>query len=105
MITFEQWYSDLIEDDDFLVLDKTSLCVGFNAGLDAAKPRWIPVTERLPDDWEEKIVRYGKYEFFYASYQLSDGGTNGRKKGNWYTLTDDSPMKVTHWMPVPDILE
>ena len=56
--------------------------------------RWIPVTERLPDDdipsarylcYANGYVRILKYWRMYKSFEY--GG---------------KPIKVTHWMPLPE---
>jgi hypothetical protein len=44
---FEEFYSCLIQDEDFLYLDKTSVFVGFNAGMDAMQAKL--------DDFQEQI--------------------------------------------------
>ena len=66
--------------------------------IDHAKPmtiqRWIPVTERLPEDdipsarylcYANGYVRILKYWRMYKSFEY--GG---------------KPIKVTHWMPLPE---
>lgn len=51
---------------------------------------WIPVTERLPDWRDGKVLVFTKYGF-----SLCERTVNGRWKGqhaNW----------ITHWMPLPE---
>ncbi len=52
--------------------------------------RWIPVTERLPDN--ERVICF---------YKTPDGGCvdlgfYGKKRGGW------TIKGATHWMPLPD---
>ena len=49
--------------------------------------KWIPVTERLPDRWQNvlSVSKYGKH---CVDYVFTDG--------SWW-----SDREVTHWMPLP----
>ena len=52
--------------------------------------KWIPVTERLPDWRDGKVLVFTSYGF-----SICERTVNGRWKGqhaNW----------VTHWMPLPE---
>jgi len=60
----------------------------------ASKPRWVPVTERLPEKFENVIVanKRGKH------FDIDKGWWNGSffdrcAKGGYHN--------VTHWMPLP----
>jgi len=54
----------------------------------ANKPRWIPVTERLPE----------KHEFVLVKSKLVKMKTDFiSNDGHWYTTP-----AVTHWMPLPE---
>ncbi len=51
---------------------------------------WIPVSERLPDWRDEKVLVFTKYGF-----SICERTVNGRWKGqhaNW----------ISHWMPLPE---
>jgi hypothetical protein len=48
--------------------------LGYDAGRDENRPRWIPVTERLPE----------------------------KKKAHYLCLLDDDSMAVVYWSKVPD---
>ena len=58
--------------------------------------RWIPVTDRLPDDYSD-VLAYKKDEYesriFPAHYD----------HGIWYDcILHANISTVTHWMPVPE---
>lgn len=59
---------------------------------------WIPVTERLPDPWEEVLV-YSRYDFCETAMYL---GIPGKWRVTWnhQMLEVDS---ITHWMPLPEL--
>ncbi len=74
----------------------------------ARKPKWIPVTERLPEDdlpkdSKKKIIKV------LVTYKTSNGvpvvRTNTRQKGRrnksagWDWAVSDP---ITHWMPLPE---
>ena len=64
----------------------------YNLGLSDAAPRWIAVTERLPEDMFTRIV-YCTFRTvaFYDS-------------GSWWRNSHAGPERldgVTHWMPLP----
>lgn len=55
-----------------------------------SEQKWIPVTERLPDWRDGKVLVSTKYGF-----SICERTVNGRWKGqhaNW----------ITHWMPLPE---
>ena len=52
-------------------------------------PRWIPVTERLPEEYKAVFVCY-KSGTVYINYI--------RQGGKWNCIGDD----ITHWMPLPE---
>lgn len=52
---------------------------------------WIPVTERMPEEWVPVIVR-SKYGFTAMEMYIG-------VPGKWKYLESDS---VTHWMPLPE---
>ena len=55
------------------------------------KPRWIPVTERLP---EKNGV--------YLVYVYREVTEMNYWHGKWHMLRDDYTKAVTHWMPLPE---
>ncbi len=60
--------------------------------LESQLPRWIPVKERLPENWVGVIV-YGK-----EIGVLNNGWTVDGKWFDQTTILDD----ITHWMPLPE---
>ena len=85
--------------------------------LPSAEPRWIPVTERLPEEDKEVLITYkGKGDELYKPYSNIDITTygqmyfGGNKVGNhkhWrspFQYFNDN-YEVTAWMPLPEPYE
>lgn len=81
------------------------------------KERWIPVTERLPREHEPVLISY-IYESKRKKSPMEVKGRDGLrctsvvmaeiKYGQWHhsdvlseLVEGDSPIRVTHWMPLP----
>lgn len=89
-----------------------------NMGMAAIKreQRWIPVTERLPEEYGEYMITWttshsmvnGKYGLLgIAEYELTGeyDAENNRFKGEWLLeeyVENYSNVKVTAWMPLPE---
>ena len=56
--------------------------------------RWIPVTERLPDDGETVLT----YKNGRVEVQMYEKMRNGWINGNWFW----SMATVTYWTPIPE---
>lgn len=78
--------------------------------LDApAADRWIPVSERLPEDDLPKDSKVKQIKVFVA-YKTNGRWvtrTQIRKKGYWYGAPDEwdwikESDPITHWMPLPE---
>lgn len=77
--------------------EHTSPELAYKKGYEAGKPKWIPVTERLPDEFEQFLcsvirpIRGGKYvreyRVLWCDYDHS-----------W----NCDELIVTHWMPLPE---
>lgn len=101
--------ADVIEEEDMnfrhLERDYKDLC--------RYLPKWIPVTERLPDTMKDKSA----YSGWSAEIAPSDDvlcylGSEKRQTVAWYshtykewTTVDENTVyrygEVTHWMPLP----
>lgn len=65
-----------------------------------SKPKWIPVTERLPDNIDEEVLvsteDYGKSGLGFVTVAVYDGN-------DWLECWERKTYltAVTHWMPLP----
>ena len=93
---------DLIDDlqeiideecDNYLNTRRTTLCMARDFLKEYfAEPKWIPVTERLPER-DVKVLTFGVYGF---SVNYRD-----RFSGKWRGVNGRSQW-ITHWMPLPE---
>ena len=70
---------------------------GYKQGYEDGKPKWIPVTERLPEEGERVLFTDGAW--------VGEGYINKRGKWQRYlnqSYTDVMALDVTHWMPLPE---
>lgn len=67
---------------------------GYQAGVEAAQPKWISVKERLPDDKETVLT----YKNGIVEVQVYEKERNGWIQGNWFW----SMATVSHWMPISE---
>ena len=68
---------------------------GYEKGYEAGKPKWIPVSERLPNLYETVIVCDVREQYVGAWMYYGNG--------DW--LHDDKLFgaeEITHWMPLPE---
>lgn len=62
-------------------------------------PRWIPVTERLPETHGHYFIWVARGKGKLIGYD--DIGYFGRGKFSWEHISQEWPEEVTHWMPLP----
>jgi hypothetical protein len=94
--------------------ERDSLIVAVRKAFDALeKQRWIPVAERLPEEYGEYLVTYksdGEQIFMdIVEYETSfeyDHEKN-RFKGNWLFADDCRSVnpEVLTWMPLPELYQ
>lgn len=72
---------------------------GYQAGVEAAQPKWISVDERLPDKSGEVLICVHGY-VTVAWYSVNRFETGG---GMVFFVDDHfaDGNEVTHWMPLP----
>ena len=65
--------------------------LGYDAGREESKPRWIPVTERLPEDGQWVLVwESGKFAYVDKMHN-----------GKWM-IADRNYAIIYYWMPLPE---
>lgn len=64
-------------------------------------PKWIPVTERLPEYGEKCLVFFKLHS--HNDYYIGVSYCYVQKEGFWSDCGRD--YKVTHWMPLPQLPE
>ena len=75
--------------------------LGYDAGREESKPRWIPVTERLPEEHVFVLIRQDDDRIMIAE----------RVDGDWWyryfaydvnRWDENEQGAITHWMPLPE---
>ena len=89
---------------------KTAFEDGYRAGVEAARPKWISVEERLPNVGEKVMVcgvkngmQVGTFRGIPRSMQVGafSGISRPGKNRKWW-WKKDTILEVTHWMPLPE---
>lgn len=81
---------------------------GYAKGCEDSKPKWIPVSERLPEDDLPKDSKRKSIKVL-VTYKTSNGvpvvRTQVREKEPWFNSKGWDWTKaepITHWMPLPE---
>ena len=67
----------------------------YEKGYEDGKPKWIPVTERLPEQ-NTRVIGFMAWKGITAIEYQNE---------NWYSIDHLQPLPneaVTHWMPLPE---
>ena len=80
---------------------ETGVMNGLKAGVEATQPKWISVEDELPKRWREndKEQTLINYQIYSPEYGV-DVGNYLKPAGVWTIM--GLPVKVTHWMPLPE---
>lgn len=73
----------------------SDLVFAWNASAEAHKPRWIPVSERLPDK-ENMICAVISENFECPMIRIW-------MKENWFNVP--ARLNITHWLELPEMPE
>lgn len=104
----------LVEMSPEFPIEELRLQVVYLAGMIAAEQKWVPVTERLPEEDKEVLITYkGKGDELDKPYSDIDITTygqmyfGGNKVGNYKHWRSpfqyfNGNYEVTAWMPLPE---
>ena len=70
---------------------------GYQAGLEAAAPKWISVEERLPEKMYSACLVYSDGYIQVACWSHDKMGWDV-----WFYVDGEYDPDVTHWMPLPE---
>lgn len=74
----------------------------YKNGYEAGKPKWIAVSERLPDKDGEYLVRFADKSITNVEYESKFGSFGYWLAIMWGEDADWYPyVGITHWMPLP----
>lgn len=95
-----------IKDMQFCLREKSRECGELRREIQELKNKkndgWIPVEERLPEEWEKVIVwyeyfRYGDYNRMYETY-----GIGWQYGGHWAGDVSGTKARCIAWHPLPE---
>ena len=94
---FNYELSDYIGNNKFIVIDNHTELADHLIANGVTVQRWIPVTERLPEDGEIVLV-CGSRSGVYTAVHNKPGCYRG-----WHKLNSKNHYcNPTHWMPLPE---
>ena len=90
--------ADAIEELSLKYIEERNAAVELTGEL-ASKPRWIPVTERLPLYGQDVLAvrTYGDGEKCQEVLMAHIAVSNEETGEKWWNATN-----ITHWMPLPE---
>lgn len=74
---------------------------GYDKGYEDGRPKWIPVTERLPESYKLVLAVCKSGKIFVGEYVDLGWRTLWRIK-TARDSTKEITRIVTHWMPLPE---
>ena len=100
-------------DEEFLAVDDSIVgeipfCADHLIANGVTVQKWIPVTERLPDNDYRKHWKERHYYLVRLQHGQMRTARYGYKKYDWWVdshncvLSKEHHTEVTHWMPLPE---
>jgi hypothetical protein len=84
-----------------LASDRQSVESLIAAANRAESERWIPVSERLPENANDVLVLVDRGHYSIASLVNGEDGRPAWDSGNWHRAIPAAHGSVTHWRPLP----
>lgn len=76
---------------------KPTICT-VDEEIEVVDRRWIPVTEKLPEERKDLLV----FGYYHEAFQVLICHYRSDFNGEWFTsVAGQKVYEVTHWMPLP----